>query len=99
MELRISYRHIDSTPSIEERIREKAVKLKRFFHGKINVDWICYVDRDAHHSEVTVSGNSFRYHASSADDTLYKTIDDVINKLHRQLERRSDKVKDKIHRH
>jgi putative sigma-54 modulation protein len=97
MELRIAYKQMDSTPSIEERIREKATKLKRFFHGKISIDWICSVEKDAHHSDVTVSGDHFRYHASSVDDTLYKTIDDVMQKLQRQLEKKNNRVKEKIH--
>ena len=98
MELNITYRHLESTPSIEEQIRKKAKRLKKYFDGKIYIDWKCSVDRDAHHSEVTVSWNSMSYHASSAEDSLYKTIDDVIHKLERQLERKDQQVKDKLHR-
>jgi len=98
MDLKISYRHIESTPSIEAKIREKAEKLKKYFHGRINVDWICSVDGDAHHSEVTVRGDHFTYHASSAEDNLYKTIDGAMAKLKKQLDKKNTQVKEKIHR-
>ncbi len=98
MELRIAYRHLESTPSLEEKIRTKTLKLKKFFRGKISVDWVCSVEKDAHHSEVTVSGDHFKYHASSAGENLYKTIDGALQKLARQLEKKKDQVTEKIHK-
>jgi len=98
MDLKISYRHLESTPSIDEKITEKVSKLKKFFQGKISVDWICSVESDAHYSEVTITGDHFKYHATASDANLYKTIDDAVQKLQRQLERKKAKVKEKIHK-
>jgi len=98
MEIKISYRHLESTPSIDEKINKKVTKLKKFFSGKMAVEWICSVEGDNHHSVVTVVGDHFTYHASSVEDSLYKTIDGAVSKLERQLEKKSSQIKEKIHK-
>ena len=64
----------------------------------MEVNWICSVNGDSHNSEVTVRGDHFQAHASSAQDVLYKTFDDVVEKLEKQLARKNEQVKEKIHR-
>ncbi len=98
MELKISYKHLESTPSIEEKIHKKAEKLKKYFHGKIHVDWICSIESGMHNSEVTVRGGHLDCHATAVDDSLYKTFDEVVAKLERQLGKKFDQMKEKIHR-
>lgn len=98
MDVKISYRHMESTPSLDEKINKKVSKLKKYFHGKMSVEWICSVEGDNHYSDVTVSGDHFSYHATAKEDSLYKTIDGAVHKLERQLEKKSAQVKEKIHR-
>ncbi len=98
MNLKIAYRHLESTPSIEEKIEQKARKLKKYFNGKIDVDWTCSVESGQHISEVKVAGDQFTFHASSKDANLYHTFDNVINKLEKQLQKKKDQMKEKIHR-
>jgi len=99
VELVVSYKHVEGTPAIEEKVRQKALKLKKFFDGKLQVSWICCVEKDVHSSEVTVKGDHFSYHATSSHESLYKTFDDVLHKLEKQLVRKKEMTKDKIHRH
>ncbi|MCK5072514.1 MAG: ribosome-associated translation inhibitor RaiA [Bacteriovoracaceae bacterium] len=98
MELNISYRHLESSPSIEDKIHQKAFKLKKFFQGKMNVDWICSVENTIHSSEVTVTGDHFSYHATAESDDLYKTFDEVIPKLEKQLVRKKEQTRNTIHK-
>ena len=98
MNLKISYHHLESTPSIDSKVTEKAGHLKKYFDGKIDVNWVCSVERDRHKSEVNVHAGKFHFHAEAEDDNLYKTLDDVLQKIERQVSKKSDIVKDKIHR-
>lgn len=92
MEVKISYKHLESSPSIEEQIRYKAGHLKKYFQGKMNVHWVCSFEKDLHTSEVKVTGSHFACHASAQNENLYKTFDDAIEKLEKQLSKRKDKV-------
>jgi len=98
MDINISYRHITSTDSLDEKIHQKAIKLKKYFQGRINVEWICSVDKDIHASDVTITGDHFTYHAKAEADSLYKTFDEVIPKLEKQLAKRKDKTRNIIHK-
>ena len=98
MEVKVSYKHLESTPSIQETVEKKAIKLKKYFNGKMYVDWICTIEGDVHRSDVTVSGDDFQYHASATNSGLYRTLDDVIQKLERQLRKKKEMVKNRIHR-
>jgi putative sigma-54 modulation protein len=97
MELSISYRHLDSTPSLDAKITEKAEHLKKYFQGKISVDWVCSVDGHEHTSEVSVHAGHTRFHAHAADKCLYHTLDSALSKMEKQLSRKNSKLKNKIH--
>ncbi|MBK24765.1 MAG: ribosomal subunit interface protein [Halobacteriovorax sp.] len=98
MKLNISYHHLESTPSIDEKVREKADHLKKYFDGNVDVNWVCSVDGKRHKSEVNVHAGHFNFHAEAEDDNLYKTLDEVLHKMERQLRKKNEQVKDKIHR-
>ena len=34
MKLKISFKHLEHTPALDERIKEKSQKLKKYFEGK-----------------------------------------------------------------
>lgn len=98
MKLNVNFNHLESTPSINAKIEQKSEKLKKYFEGNFEVNWTCSADKSGHHSHVTVAGDRFVINADSVQDDLYKTFDDVIQKLERQLEKRKSQVKDHIHR-
>ena len=98
MELKISYGHIESSQHIETTVKNKIEKLKKYFQGKMNVDWICSLDGTIHTSDVTITGDHFTYHAKSENDNLYKTFDDILPKLEKQLKKRKEQTRSIIHK-
>lgn len=98
MNLTISFKNMKHTPSLDMRIREKSSKFKKFMDGKLNVKWTCYVKNNRHCAEVDIYGSQFDYHAKANSDSLYKTLDLVIGKVEKQLYKRKNRWKDKLHR-
>lgn len=93
MKVTISFLHLEHTDALDERIHEKSAKLEKFIDGDINLKWHCYVKEGNHYAEVELIGPSFRYHATGHTDSLYKTIDVVVDKLERQLSKKKSKWK------
>ena len=94
MELNISYRHLDSSDAIKQKISEKADHLKKYFHGKLKVDWVCSVDgHQQHKSEVNVHFGAKNFHAHAVDKNLYHSFDMVLSKLEKQIRKVEDKTK------
>ncbi|MDH5581190.1 MAG: ribosome-associated translation inhibitor RaiA [Bdellovibrionales bacterium] len=98
MNINISFRHMESSPAIEEKIHEKCGRLNKFFNGDASIEWVCSVEKDNHISEVNAKVAHHNFHAHSELDSLYKTIDEAVEKLERQMEKEDDKQKEKIHR-
>lgn len=98
MEITISFINLEHTPALDKRIREKSKKLDKYFEKNAHVKWSCYVKDNNHYAEVRVSGPNLDYHATAHTDSLYKTLDLTIDKLEKQLAKRKDKMKNKLHR-
>src|SRR3989338_7191488 len=98
MQVSTTFKNIEHTESLDQKIQEKSTKLKKYFHGKINVHWVCWVEDINHWAEVLVTGDQVKIHAKAKTDGLYKTLDEVVKKVEKQLEKKNTKVKAKIHR-
>lgn len=98
MKVTITFLHLEHTQALDDRIHEKSAKLKKFIDGEINLKWSCYVKEGNHYAEVDLSGPTFHYHATGHTDSLYKTIDIVVDKLEKQLQKKKGKWKNSKHR-
>jgi putative sigma-54 modulation protein len=98
MKLKISFKHLEHTPALDQRISEKSEHFKKYFHGNITVQWLCWVHNDEHWAEVKIHGPKFDFFAKASADNLYKSLDLVVEKVERQFEKRKDMSRNKIHK-
>lgn len=100
MRIKSSFKNLEHTESLDQKIHQKSEKLKKFFDGNFDVHWTCYVEEGLHHADVKVLGPSFEYHAKSQADQMYKCFDLAINKVEKQISKKKDKWKQHIsHKH
>ncbi|MBD66028.1 MAG: ribosomal subunit interface protein [Halobacteriovoraceae bacterium] len=85
MNLNLSFRHIDPTEAIKDKIEQKAQHLTKLIPNHASIDWTCSVEGNIHKSDVLVHAHGNRYHAHAVDDNLYKTFDKIITKLESQI--------------
>jgi putative sigma-54 modulation protein len=98
MNVKMTFKKLEHTPALDEKIREKSEKLNCYFEGKTNFHWICWVGDDGwHYAELKVTGPKFEFFAHAHDDNLYKCFDLVVNKMERQLEKKKSKLRHHIH--
>lgn len=97
MKLKISFKHLDHTPALDERIREKSEKFEKYFQGNTNVQWFCWVHNNEHWAEIKVHGPKFDFFAKASADNMYKSLDLVVEKMERQLEKQKDQKRNKLH--
>ena len=90
------FKHLQHTPALDDRIREKSQKIEKYLDGKCQVKWTCYVKNQQHYADVELIGPTFDYHASGKSDSLYKSLDKAIYKLESQLIKK--RKRNKLHR-
>ncbi len=97
MKLKISFKHLDHTPALDQRIHEKSEKFEKYFQGNTNVQWFCWVHNNEHWAEIKVHGPKFDFFAKASADNMYKSLDLVVEKIERQLEKQKDQKRNKLH--
>jgi putative sigma-54 modulation protein len=97
MKLTISFKHLEHTPAIDEKIREKSEKFEKYFDGNVELQWTCFIQDREQVADVKLLGPNFSYHGHAKSDHLYKSIDLVIAKLEKQIVKKKSKWKEHIH--
>lgn len=98
MKVTISFLHMAHTESLDQKIKEKSKKLAKYFKKDPHVKWTCSVKNGVHTADVSVQGPKGFYQASSKTSCLYKTLDQVIHKLEKQIMKEKDQVKLRLHK-
>jgi putative sigma-54 modulation protein len=99
MKLKISFKHLDHTPALDQRIKEKSEKFEKYFQGSTNIQWFCWVHNDEHWAEIKVHGPKFDFFAKACADNMYKSLDLVVDKMERQIEKQKNILKNRVHAH
>ncbi len=97
MNVKISFKHLEHTPALDEKIQAKSKRFSKYIDGNVDVHWLCYVEDGNHTAEIKLLGPQFEYHAKAYSETMYKTLDMVVSKVEKQLHKKKDKWKDHIH--
>lgn len=97
MNLNLSGHHLEITPAIREHVLSKLSKIKRHFDNVIDVNVILSVDKLKQKAEANVHLSGKTIFAECDDTNLYVAIDNLVEKLDRQIIRH--KEKNFAHRH
>jgi ribosomal subunit interface protein len=91
MKLQMTFKNFENTPSLQEQIERKSLKLKKLFNNtNLKLNWYCWTEKDQHYSELQVSGHAGPVIMATAKaDNLYKTFDDVIKKVSVQARKKN----------
>lgn len=98
MNVTITFKHLEHTPALDERIREKSARFEKFFAGAFDVKWVCWTDeKGLHQAEVHLFGPHLECHAHGHAENLYKTLDIVADKVEKQLAKDKQKRRNRVH--
>ncbi|SMY17188.1 ribosome hibernation promoting factor [Photobacterium aquimaris] len=92
MQINITGHHVDVTDSLREYVSTKFEKLERFFDKINNVQVILNVEKLQQIAEATLHINAGEIHAKADSENMYAAIDELTDKLVRQLNKHKDKL-------
>jgi putative sigma-54 modulation protein len=95
MQINLTGRHVEITEALREYVDSKFSKLERHFEQINNVHVVLNVEKLKQVVEAKLHLNGGEVYAVSEDDNMYAAIDQLIDKLDRQV----IKHKEKISRH
>ncbi|MCR9192425.1 MAG: ribosome-associated translation inhibitor RaiA [Gammaproteobacteria bacterium] len=91
MNIQISGQNIELTEALKAHVHEKTEKLNRHLQHIIALSVVLSVEREQQIAEATVSINHFETHASATSTDMYVSIDQLMDKLDKQLLKHKEK--------
>lgn len=98
MTFKCSFKKMRTSVAIRSYAKEKSEKLKKYFAGRINVDWNFGMEREMRNAHCHITGNHIDFFAEAHADDLYASIEMVVDKIERQIRKHKEVVKDNLHR-
>jgi putative sigma-54 modulation protein len=95
MQLSITGHHVEVTDSLKAHVEDKISILKRHFDNVMDVHVILTVEKLEQKAEATVQISGAKLFADDIQEDMYTAIDNMVDKLDRQLV----KFKEKNHNH
>lgn len=92
MDMTISGHHVEITDAIKEHIHSKFERVERHYDKITRTEIILTVEPHEKKAEATLFVTGDTLHASATDDDMYKAIDDLVDKIDKQVRRRKDKM-------
>ena len=91
MNLNLSGHHLEITPAIREHVLSKIGKVKRHFENVIDVNVVLSVEKLKQKAEANVHLSGKTIFVECDDANLYVAIDNLIEKLDRQILKHKEK--------
>ena len=98
MNIQVTFRHMDSSTRLRERIVEKLEHLDHYFDQVQDVHVVLSQVKLDNIAEVTVHSPGEVFKATAKKDDMNATIDAIAEKLERHLVRRKERVKLEPHK-
>jgi len=80
-----TFRHVDASEAIKKYAHDKVAKLQKFLRQPMTAKITLTIDRLRHIAEMRVSSGGERFEAREDTGDMYASIDEVIDKLERQI--------------
>jgi putative sigma-54 modulation protein len=80
---------------VKAYVKEKVEKLRKYIESPREVHVVLAVEKFRHIAEITVVGNGGIFNSQGRDNDLYAAIDQMVDKMERQVRERREKVRQK----
>jgi putative sigma-54 modulation protein len=95
MDITVTFRHTEPIESLKSYAEEKVSKIKKYLDSPMEAHIVLTVEKFRHQADVTLSLNGTRVKAVEETGDMYSAIDQVIDKLEKQVKRRLSKIRNR----
>jgi putative sigma-54 modulation protein len=92
MQVIVTGHHLEITDSLRTHVNSKFEKLARHFDNVTDVHVILSIEKLMQKAEATVHINGAKLFAEDHQEDMYSAIDDMVDKLDRQITKHKEKV-------
>ena len=91
MQVAVTFRHMETDEGVKAYVKEKVQKLHKYIENPREVHVVLAVEKFRHIAEITMVGNGGAFNSQGRDNDLYAAIDQMVDKMERQIRERREK--------
>jgi putative sigma-54 modulation protein len=95
MQVAVTFRHMKTHEGVKAYVKEKVEKLRKYLENPREVHVVLAVEKFRHIAEITVVGDRGIFNSQGRDNDLYAAVDQMMDKMERQIRERREKVRQK----
>ncbi len=95
MQVAVTFRHMETDEGVKAYVKEKVQKLQKYIENPREIHVVLAVEKFRHIAEITMVGNGGAFNSQGRDNDLYAAIDQMLDKMERQIRERREKVRRK----
>jgi len=95
MDINVTFRHTEPMESLKTYAEEKIAKLDKYLDSPAEAHIVLTVEKFRHQADITLSVNGTRIKAVEETGDMYSAIDQVMDKVEKQLKRHLSKIRDR----
>jgi putative sigma-54 modulation protein len=95
MQISVTFRHLEPDEGVKAYVREKVKRLRKFLENPREAHVVLSVEKFRHSAELTILKDGLTVNSEGRDRDLYAAIDQMVDKMDRQIRERRQKGKRK----
>jgi putative sigma-54 modulation protein len=95
MQIAVTFRHLAANEGIKDYVREKVGKLEKYIENPREIHVVLSTEKFRQMAEITIVADGMTLNSQAKDDDLYIAIDQMMEKMERQVRERREKSKRK----
>jgi len=95
MQIAVTFRHMETSDPVRAYVEEKVSRVKKYIDEPIDAQVVVSVEKKIRHkAEVTIVAKGITIKGSEETNDMYAAVDNVVDKIERQLKRYKEKIKE-----
>jgi len=95
MQIAVTFRHMETDEGVKDYVKEKVQRLQKYVENPQEVHVVLSGEKFRHIAEITIVGEGLTLNSQGRNNDLYVAIDQMVEKMERQIRERRGKVKRK----
>ena len=91
MQIAVTFRHMDVSEGVRGYVKEKVEKLEKYIENPQEIHVVLSVEKFRQIAEITIVSDGMTLNGQGRNNDLYAAIDQMVDKMERQIRERRDK--------
>ncbi|MDI7259334.1 MAG: ribosome-associated translation inhibitor RaiA [Thermodesulfobacteriota bacterium] len=91
MQVSVTFRHMETEEGVKDYVKEKVERLQKYIENPREVHVVLSVEKFRHSAELTITGDGVPLNSEGRNRDLYTAIDQMVEKMDRQIRARKGK--------